>query len=106
MENSTNPLAIKPSEIIVDGSSINENPAAAFRGLGCVTGNGSSRLLMDYKKNFPEVYEEILRQLFAPNYGAGLTHIKVEFGADINSSSGTEPCVKRTAEEVPDVTRG
>ncbi|MBQ8012119.1 MAG: glycosyl hydrolase family 59 [Oscillospiraceae bacterium] len=106
MENSTNPLAIKPSEIIVDGSTINENPAAAFRGLGCVTGNGSSRLLMDYKKNFPEVYEEILRQLFAPNYGAGLTHIKVEFGADINSSSGTEPCVKRTAEEVPDVTRG
>ncbi len=106
MDNSINPLAIKPSEIIVDGNTVNENPAAAFRGLGCVTGNGSSRLLMDYKENFPEVYEEILRQLFAPGYGAGLTHIKVEFGADINSSSGTEPCVKRTADEVPDVTRG
>ncbi len=106
MENSVNPLAIKTSEIIVDGNTVNENPAAVFRGLGCVTGNGSSRLLMDYKLNFPEVYEEILRQLFAPDYGAGLTHIKVEFGADINSSSGTEPCVKRSAEEAPDVTRG
>ncbi len=106
MENNANPLAIRTSEIIVDGNTVNENPAAAFRGLGCVTGNGSSRLLMDYKTNFPDVYDEILRQLFAPEYGAGLTHIKVEFGADINASSGSEPCVKRTAEEVPDVTRG
>lgn len=106
MEQTVNPLAIRTSEIIVDGNTINENPAAVFRGLGCVTGNGSSRLLMDYKAKHPEVYEEILRQLFAPDYGAGLTHIKVEFGADINSSSGTEPCVKRSADEVPDVTRG
>lgn len=106
MENSVNPLVQKTSEIIIDGNSVNENPAAAFRGLGCVTGNGSSRLLMDYKANYPEIYEEIVRQLFAPDYGAGLTHIKVEFGADVNSSSGTEPCVKRFAEETPDVTRG
>ncbi|MBR6616291.1 MAG: hypothetical protein IKL00_00260 [Oscillospiraceae bacterium] len=96
----------RTGEIIIDGATVNENPAAVFRGLGCVTGNGSSRLLMDYKANFPEVYEEIVKQLFAPSYGAGLTHIKVELGADVNSSSGTEPCVKRSAEEVPDVTRG
>ena len=96
----------RTGEIIIDGATVNENPAAVFRGLGCVTGNGSSRLLMDYKANFPEVYEEIVKQLFAPGYGAGLTHIKVELGADVNSSSGTESCVKRSAEEVPDVTRG
>lgn len=106
MDTTVNPLHIRTSEIIVDGNTINENPAAAFRGLGCVTGNGSSRLLMDYKVNFPHIYNEIMRQLFAPGYGAGLTHVKVELGADINSSSGTEPCTKRTADEQADVTRG
>ncbi len=106
MENNAQALVQKTCEIIVDGNTVNENPAAAFRGLGCVTSSGSSRLLMDYKVKFPDIYEEIVKQLFAPNYGAGLTHIKVEFGADINSSSGTEPCVKRAADEVPDVTRG
>lgn len=105
MENTANPLAIRTSEIIVDGSTVNENPAAAFRGLGCMTGGGSSRLLLDYKANAPEAYDEILRQLFAPAYGAGLTYIKVELGADVRSGAGVEPCVKRTADETPDVTR-
>ncbi len=98
-------METKTTQIFADGQSVNTNPAAAFRGLGCVTGNGSSRLLMDYKAQFPAVYKEILRLLFEPGYGAGLTHIKIEFGADINSSSGTEPCTMRTAEEAADVTR-
>ncbi len=106
MEHTVQQMLQNAAEILVDGDKINENPAARFRGLGCVTGNGSSRLLMDYKLLHPEVYQEIVRLLFAPGYGAGLTHIKVEFGADINSSSGTEPCVKRTAEEKADVTKG
>lgn len=99
-------METKTTQIIADGASVNENPAARFRGLGCVTGNGSSRLLMDYKAQFPASYQEILRLLFEPGYGAGLSHIKIEFGADINSSSGTEPCTMRSADEPADVTRG
>ncbi len=106
MENNGNPLVQKTSEVIVDGNTVNENPAALFRGLGCVSGNNSSRLLMDYKMKHPDIYQEILRQLFEPGYGASLSHLKLEFGADINSSSGTEPCVKRTADEIADVHRG
>ncbi len=91
-------------EIIIDGSKA--NPREHFRGLGCVTGNGSSRLLMDYKRQNPDAYQEIMKLLFQPDYGAGLMHIKLEFGSDVNSSSGTEPCVKRFPEEKADVTRG
>ena len=91
-------------EITIDGSKASARDQ--FRGLGCVTGNGSSRLLMDYKRKNPDAYQEIMKLLFKPDYGAGLVHIKIEFGADVNSSSGTEPCVKRFPEERADVTRG
>ncbi|MBR3630717.1 MAG: glycosyl hydrolase family 59 [Oscillospiraceae bacterium] len=91
--------------IIADGASAS-GKAAAWRGLGMVSGNGSSRLLMDYKYRHPEVYEQILQLLFGTGCSAGLTHLKLEMGADINSSSGTEPCTMRTADEEPDVTRG
>lgn len=37
--------------------------------------------------------------LFKPDYGAGLTHVKIEFGTDVNSSSGTEPSIMRSADE-------
>lgn len=95
-----------PMEIIIDGTGVNENPAAAYRGFGCITANNSSRLLLDYKVEHPDAYKEIMRLLFEKNYGAGITHIKIELGADVNSSSGTEPCSKRTANEPADVTRG
>lgn len=98
--------AITPMEVIADGTQANENPSASYRGFGCVTGNNSSRLLLDYKVEHPQAYEEIMRLLFQKDYGAGLTHIKIELGADINSSSGTEPCSKRTVNEPADVTRG
>ncbi|MBQ7014220.1 MAG: hypothetical protein IJN11_09965 [Oscillospiraceae bacterium] len=97
---------METTQIFADGASVNANPAAVFRGLGCVTGNGSSRLLMDYKALFPDAYDQIIRLLFQPGYGAGLSHIKIEFGADINSSSGTEPCTMRSADKSADVTRG
>ncbi|MGN0164738.1 MAG: hypothetical protein ACI39R_01010 [Lachnospiraceae bacterium] len=93
-------------EIIVDGESINWDENTVYRGLGVVTGNNSSRLLMDYKTENPEAYWEIMNLLFKPDYGAGLTHIKIEFGSDVNSSSGTEPSIMRSEDEEADVTRG
>ncbi|MDO4945323.1 MAG: glycosyl hydrolase family 59 [Ruminococcus sp.] len=108
-ENKMEKTAVVHSEyqkLEIDGSTVNTNPASAYRGLGVVTGNNSSRLLMDYKDKNPEAYHEIMRLLFEKNYGAGLSHIKIEFGTDVNSSSGTEPCVMRSADEQADVTRG
>ena len=67
-----------PMEIIADGTQANENPAACYRGFGCVSANNSSRLLLDYKAEHPQAYEEIMRLLFQKNYGACLTHIKLE----------------------------
>lgn len=92
--------------VTIDGKTVNMNPGTVWRGLGTVTGNNSSRLLMDYKVKNPTAYWEIMNLLFKPDCGAGLTHVKLEFGADINSSSGTEPSVMRTPDEPADVTRG
>lgn len=92
--------------INIDGKTINQNKNTVFRGLGAITGNNSSRLLMDYKIKNPESYWQIMNLLFKPDYAAGLSHIKIEFGSDVNSSSGTEPCIMRSENEKADVTRG
>ena len=92
--------------VTVDGNTINTDEGTVYRGLGVVTGNNSSRLLMDYKTENPDAYWEIMNLLFKPDYGAGLTHIKIEFGTDVNSSSGTEPSIMRSVDEEADVTRG
>jgi hypothetical protein len=88
----------------VDGNTI--NPYNAFRGLGAITGNNSSRLLMDYKELNPDDYWEMMNLLFKPGYGAGITHVKLEFGTDVNSSSGTEPSTMRFEDETANVRRG
>lgn len=80
-------------------------PGQKYRGLGMISANNSSRLLIDYKWEHPEKYEEIMRLLFTDE-GLALSHLKIEMGSDINSSSGTEPCVKRSEGERCDVTRG
>lgn len=92
--------------VSIDGNTVNMDEGTVYRGLGVVTGNNSSRLLMDYKTENPEAYWEIMNLLFKPDYGAGLTHIKIEFGTDVNSSSGTEPSIMRSEDETADVTRG
>lgn len=76
-----------------------------YKGFGMVSGNNSSRLLMDYKYEHPDRYNELLELIFGKEHLA-VTHLKVEMGSDINSSSGTEPSVMRHREEKADVTRG
>jgi hypothetical protein len=70
-----------------------------------VSANNSSRLLLDYKAEHPEIYRKLLNYMFGRE-GMGLSLIKIEMGADVDSSSGTEPAVKRSADEPADVTRG
>lgn len=93
-------------QVLVDGSTTNMDEGTVYRGLGVITGNNSSRLLMDYKAKNPKAYWEIMNLLFKPDYSAGLTHVKIEFGTDVNSSSGTEPSIMRSEDEEADVTRG
>ena len=84
-------------------ASLKEN--TRYRGFGLISANNSSRLLLDYKYEHPDRYDEILNYLFGED-GLDISHIKIEMGADINSSSGTEPATMRSADEKADVTRG
>ncbi len=93
------------NNITIDGNKANTAENMLYRGSGMVTANNSSRLLLDYKYEHPEAYEEILRYIFGED-GLCVNHLKIEMGSDINSSSGTEPSVKRSEDEKADVTRG
>ncbi|MGN1480284.1 family 16 glycoside hydrolase [Porcipelethomonas sp.] len=71
-------------EIVIDGNLYGNSPACRFRGLGAVISDSSSGLLADYKMKQPEAYQEITELLFRKNYGAGLSHIRVEYSGDVN----------------------
>src|SRR5690348_16458826 len=75
--------------VVLDGTS----KGRIFDGLGAASAGASSRLLIDY----PEPQRsQILDYLFKPGYGAALQHLKVEIGADVNSTDGSEPSPMRT----------
>jgi hypothetical protein len=97
-------------EILVDGDDVERAPDGhaynVFGGFGSVSCNNTSRLLLDYREENPDAYWRILNMLFNPDTGAGLMHIKVELGADVNTSSGAEPATKRSADEPANVLRG
>lgn len=90
--------------ITIDGS--DTDPYNRFKGFGTVTANNTSRLMLDYKEEHPKKYWEIMNKLFNKETGAGLTHVKVELGGDVNSSSGTEPATMRYEDEPANVLRG
>ena len=50
--------------VTVDGNTTNMDKGTVWRGLGVITGNNSSRLLMDYKTENPDAYWEIMNLLF------------------------------------------
>jgi O-glycosyl hydrolase len=78
-----------PVRIVLDGAATGR----VFDGLGAASAGASSRLLIDY----PEPQRsQILDYLFKPNYGAALQHLKVEVGADVNSTDGSEPSPMRS----------
>ncbi len=92
-------------ELNINGSTTAKAQHKRYRGIGMVSGNNSSRLLLDYKAQHPDRYRELLEYMFTPK-GLNISHYKLEMGSDINSSSGTEPCLKRTEHENADATRG
>ena len=68
-----------------------------FDGAGAISGGGgNSRLFVDY----PEPYRsQILDYLFKPHYGASLQILKVEIGADMDSTDGAESSHMHTASD-------
>ena len=97
---------VSVEDLLIDGATANTTASMAYRGMGAVSCNNSSRLLMDYKEENPKAYWEIMNWLFHPENGAGLTHVKVELGCDLDTSSGAEPATKRTEDEPANVARG
>jgi len=88
----------QPIVVVLDGNA----SGRTFDGLGAVSAGASSRLLIDY----PEPQRsQILDYLFLPGYGAALQHLKVEVGADVNSTDGSEPSPMRSASD-HDASRG
>lgn len=98
--------AAKKRVLKIDGNTMVITENSAFRGLGAVSCNNSSRLLMDYKEEHNKEYWEIMNWLFHPKTGAGLSHIKLELGCDLDTSSGAEPATKRNAGQKANVNRG
>lgn len=97
--------ATQSTTFTIDGNAVLTGEAYAYDGLGFISANNSSRLLLDYKSENPEAYWQLIRYVFGQD-GLNMSLLKIEMGADVDSSSGTEPCVKRSADEEADVTRG
>ena len=77
------------TQVVLDGHATGR----IFDGLGAASAGASTRLLYDY----PEPQRsQILDYLFKPDYGASLQRLKVEVGADVNSTDGSEPSFMRT----------
>jgi hypothetical protein len=92
------PANSQKTSVVLDGNS----KGRVFDGFGAASAGASTRLLIDYPE--PE-RTEILDYLFKPSYGAALQHLKVEIGADVNSTDGSEPSHMRTPSD-HDSTRG
>ncbi len=75
--------------VVLNGSATGRT----YDGLGALSAGASSRLLIDYAEPYRS---QILNYLFKPGYGAALQHLKVEIGADVNSTDGSEPSHMRS----------
>src|SRR5581483_12392676 len=84
--------------VVLNGSATGRT----YDGLGALSAGASSRLLIDYAEPYRS---QILNYLFKPGYGAALQHLKVEIGADVNSTDGSEPSHMRTSAD-HNATRG
>jgi O-glycosyl hydrolase len=88
------------SSAIAVGQTVAIDSAGAgriFDGVGAISGGGgNSRLLIDYAEPYRS---QILDYLFKPHYGANLQILKVEIGADMDSTDGAESSHMHTASD-------
>ncbi len=94
--------------LVIDGNDVeaaaqNQN-GLTWKGWGLLSGNGTSNLLLDYKAESPDAYQEMLEYLFGGEHPI-FTHIKMEMGNDGNNSTAAEACTMRYEDEEADASR-
>jgi hypothetical protein len=95
-----------PVQIVVDGNDVRADNVngLTYKGLGLLSCNSTSNLLMDYKAEHPERYWQLVRVLFGGRNPL-INHVKIEMGSDTNTSTGSDPATMRTADELADASR-
>lgn len=95
------------TSFVINGEQLdlNAKDANTFKGFGYLSCNNSSRLLLDYKWEHRDSYDQILQILFGGKHPL-MRMLKVEMGDDANTSSGTEPATMRSDSETANVNRG
>ncbi|MDO0938128.1 GH59 galactosidase [Streptomyces sp. DG2A-72] len=98
--------AAEPVDVVIDGDDVrsdNRN-GLPYKGLGVLSCNSTSNLLMDYKAQHPGRYWQLVRVLFGGKRPL-INHVKVEMGSDTNTSTGADPATMRTPDEFADASR-
>lgn len=95
-------------DVIVNGDDVdvaaqNVN-GLTYKGFALLSGNSTSNLLIDYKDQNPDAYNEMLEVLFGGEHPL-MTHVKMEMGNDGNNSTGADSCTMRFEDEEADVSR-
>src|SRR3954468_4636751 len=95
-----------PVQIVGDGNDVRADNVngLTYKGLGVLSCNSTSNLLMDYKAEHPGRYWQLIRVLFGGENPL-ISHVKIEMGSDTNTSTGSDPATMRTADELADVSR-
>lgn len=95
------------TNFVIDGDQLDldDKDGHTFKGFGYLSCNNSSRLLLDYKWEHEDSYNQILQILFGGKHPL-MRMIKLEMGDDGNTSSGTEPATMRSADDAANVKRG
>ncbi|KMS69919.1 GH59 galactosidase [Streptomyces viridochromogenes] len=95
-----------PVEVVVNGDDVRADNVngLTYKGLGVLSCNSTSNLLMDYKAEHPDRYWQLIRVLFGGKNPL-INHVKVEMGSDTNTSTGSDPATMRTADELADASR-
>ncbi|MGR6968057.1 GH59 galactosidase [Streptomyces cynarae] len=98
--------ATDPVNVVVDGDDIRADNVngLTYKGLGILSCNSTSNLLMDYKAEHPERYWQLIRVMFGGRNPL-INHVKVEMGSDTNTSTGADPATMRTRDELADAAR-
>lgn len=94
-------VSIKGSDVEAAAENMN---GLTYKGFGMLNGNSTSNLLLDYKYENPDKYNEMMEYLFGGEYPL-FTHIKMEMGNDGNNSTGAEACTMRYEDEEADASR-
>lgn len=95
-----------PVEVIVDGNDVRADNVngLTYKGLGLLSCNSTTNLLMDYKAQQPDRYWQLIKVLFGGKNPL-INHVKIEMGTDTNTSTGSDPATMRTPDELADSSR-